>query len=117
MMVTPYLLLVSVLGVRRATELAAPHHQSVLQQPACFEIGDECGTRPVTVGAKCSMAFVMIGVRVPGLVVLIARVIDGHKADAVLDEPAGQQARTPERGFAVQLPDRFRLAADVERLQ
>ena len=54
--------------------------------------------------------------RVPGLVVLIARVIDGHKADAVLDEPAGQQARTPERGFAIHPPDGFRLAADVERL-
>src|SRR5262245_22589405 len=116
MMVASRLLLVPVLGVRRAAELAAPDNQSVLQQPACFEIGDQRGTYLVAIGAKCPMEFVMIAMGVPGLVVFIAGVIYAHKPDTVLNKPAGQKARTSKRRFAIHPPDGFRLTTDVERL-
>ena len=72
--------------------------------PRCFEVGDQRRGGAVAVGAELAVPRVVVGVRVPGLVVA-AGVVDGDEPHAVLDQPAGEQARAGEGRVAVHLAD------------
>src|SRR2546430_9343765 len=80
MMVAPRFLFVLVVladfGVWRSSKFAAPDHQRIVEQPALFEVGDKGGGGLVTIEAKFAVALVVVGVGVPGLVV-VADVING----------------------------------------
>src|SRR5207249_9859826 len=111
MMVAPRFLFVLVVladfGVWRSPKFAAPDHERIVEHSALFEVGDKGGGGLITIEAKFAVALVVVGVSVPGLVV-VADVIDGHKTDAVLHEPPRQQTGARERRVAIQAADAFR---------
>jgi hypothetical protein len=72
---------------RRAAELAAPDHQSVVQHPPLLQVGDQRRRSLIGVLAVLLQVGDEVAVLVPGFVV------DLHEADPFLDEPAGQQGR------------------------
>src|SRR2546427_10738846 len=117
MMVAPRFLFALVVltdfSVRRSSKFTAPDHQRIVEQSALFEVGDKGGGGLITIEAKFAVALVVVGVGVPGLVV-VADVIDGHKTDAVLHEPPRQQTGARERRVASQVADVLRLTPDGE---
>src|ERR1043166_8386092 len=90
MMVAPdfpaFFRLLSNFRIRGPAKLAAPNNQSVVEHSACFEIADERGCGLVAISAKFGMARVMVGVRVPRLVVFVAGVVNRHEANAVFHQ-------------------------------
>src|SRR5205823_5527182 len=67
-------------------------------------------------GTEFRMTLVVIGVRVPRLIIFITGVINGYETHSIFDQSTSQQARTRESGVAVHFADRFRFAADIESL-
>ena len=68
-----------------ATEFAAPDHERVFQESACFEVFDERGLSLIDVATN----FFEIGLEIfawPAVAVPV-RVIKLHETDAALDEP------------------------------
>ena len=96
-------------GIRRATELAAPNDERVVQQAALLEVGQQTGDRTVD-GARVF--------RVPGdeIAVLIPiRMVDDDATYAAFDETARQKTAPTVvvgRGVvdAVQVLRRFRFS-------
>ena len=97
-----FLVVLADFSVGRASEFAAPDDQRVVEQPALLEVRDERRGRLVAVPAKLAVTFVVVGVRVPGLIV-VTDVIDCHKTDPVLDQPPRQQTGTGEGRVAIQI--------------
>ena len=99
-------------GVRRAAEFAGPHHQSVTQQSARGEIGEQAAQWQIHGGG----AGAKIGVEVEMMIPVAMRDLD--EAHAGFDELAREQALAAEvvRGRfadAVELLRRVALAAEV----
>ena len=97
---------------RRPAELAAPHDQRVVEQPALLEIGEQAVDR--TVGLAAEVGQLLDDVLAEGGAVSVpAAVVELDEANAALDEPAREQAVVRERRLArfsaVQLVDRRRL--------
>src|SRR5438067_2018809 len=76
---------------RRPAELPAPDDQRLVKQAAPLEVADQGGDRPVHGAALVhqALADVLAG---PGAVEVPTPVVELHEADALLDQPAGQQA-------------------------
>ncbi len=75
-----------VLGEGRASELASPHHQRILQQPAGLEVGQQSGDRLVHLAGVLSVQSRQIAMLVPLVTVPAA-----HHPYTLLHQPAGQQ--------------------------
>ena len=98
---------------RRASELAAPHDQRLVEQSPPLQIADQRGRRPIHVRAALAQVLVDLLVIVPGL----ARpVVHDDEADAALDEAARHQAPLRVRRRAVLLAHRLGLLHHVERV-
>src|SRR5262249_47360737 len=89
------------LSVRRAAEFAAPDDQGLIEQAAPLEVAEECRRRAVAVGAELAMAVIVVRVRIPGLVVLLAQIVDLHEADTALGQAASQQTGPTEIAVTV----------------
>src|SRR6266704_4401498 len=109
MMVSPDLLLFPVLSVRGAAKFAAPNHQRVFQHAARLEIADQRGPGLIRVSTQLWMAFIVVRVSVPRLIVLITGIINADDAHAVFDQPSRQQTGAGENAIAIHALDRFRL--------
>ena len=79
------------LGVWRATEFAAPYHQSVFKQSSFLQIAEERGSGAVAVSTKGLVLAVVGGMSVPGLLVFLIHVVDLHRAHSGLDESPGEK--------------------------
>ena len=82
---------------RGASELAAPDHEGIIQQPSLFEIDDEGGAGLVHFAAAQLELFVEIINLIT--VVIPVGVIELNKAHASFDESAGEQAIAGVGGF------------------
>src|SRR5258708_37246320 len=70
---------------RCAAELAAPHHERLVEQAAEFQISQECGNRPVPPGREHLVIRLDAVVVVPGLPTAAPHLYD---SDAALEKPA-----------------------------
>src|ERR1043165_5641319 len=100
-MVPPDFFLLPILSVRRAAKFSTPDHEGIIQHSPSFEIHDQGGPRSVAIRTELAVALLMIGVRIPRLIIFVAGIIHAHHADSVFDQPAGQQAGTPEDSVAI----------------
>src|ERR1041385_3325173 len=103
------------LRVGSAAKFTAPDDQSVFEQPALLKVGDQSRRGLVAVNAELAMAFIMIAMSVPGLIV-VAHIIDGDETDAVLDQTPGQQTGPRKGAVPIHLPDSFGFARNIESL-
>ena len=103
---------------RRPSELAAPDHERLLEEPARLQVLKESGDRKIRRAAGGAQA----GPELPRMMVpRVAAVEDLDKADAPLHQAAGHQALPAigrGAGFveSIQSLNRFRLGRDVEGL-
>ena len=97
--------------LRRPAEVAEPHDQRVVQQPAVVQVFQQGRVAAIEHRQLALLqALEVVLVRVP------AAVGDGDELHARLDQPPGQQARLAERASAVALARAVGLLAQVERL-
>ena len=110
-----------VLGRRLAPELAAPHHQRLVEQAALLEVLQQPRDRLVGAARVVVVVLLEVAVRVPvGVVVRPAR-IDLHEPHASLDQPPREQALAAELlgarvVDAVELLGARTLGIDIDRL-
>ena len=99
------------LGDRRATKLASPDDERVVEQPALLEVGQKRCGGSISSGALASMLPLDVRVRIP------SSVIELNEPDAVFDESSCHQTIVGEGGFswfrAVQSKGRWRLVSKV----
>ena len=98
-----------------AAEFTAPDDESVLEEAALFQVGDEGGAGLVGVSAVLLQVTDEVSVLVPGLVK------DLDEPDAALDEAAGEQDGAGEVGLArldpIKIQDVLRLAGQVHQFR
>src|SRR5690606_34724235 len=78
----------------RAAEFAAPDHESLIEQPALFEVFDECGGRLIRLLTLAADSAFDIAVVVPTAVVAV------HETHAALNEAPREEAVVREGGLA-----------------
>jgi hypothetical protein len=106
-----------VAAVGGAAELAAAHHQRVLQHAATLQVAQQARDRHVHGGGVVAVAVVQVLVLVPEVAELPRRVHHRNVPHTPLGEPAGEQAGPAEVvGFrladAVELSRRLVLARE-----
>src|SRR5947209_5748179 len=84
---------VSAFGDRGAAEFAPPDHGGLVEEPAAFEVANECGRGAVHVGAAPAQVLVDAAVVVPGLA---GAVVDVNGADPPLHQTAREKAAVGE---------------------
>src|SRR5712692_8594077 len=77
----------AVLAAGSLAKLPGPNDQSLIQQAAALEVGEQGGDGLVGFAAMQRVIFAHVGVGIPILVVVTAAGIDLDKADATLNEP------------------------------
>ena len=82
------------LGDRRATKLASPDDERVVEQPALLEVGQKRCGGSISSGALASMLPLDVRVRIP------SSVIELHEPDALFDESSCHQTIVGEGGFS-----------------
>ena len=105
---------VAILAHRRATKLAAPHDQRVIQQAALLQVAQQRRDGLVNVLAQVPRARVVVRVRVPRLPVAVINLDEPH---APLGEPPRHEAAVRKMALAVKFARRRRFARDVERIR
>ena len=82
----------------RAAEFSTPYDQRRIEKASRFQVGDESSLTAIHIAADVfevpTQSFTGTAVMVP------ARVVKLHEADAALDQPAGQEAVGREAGLA-----------------
>src|SRR5260221_12015299 len=100
------------LRIRRPAKLTAPNHERIVEHPPGLQIRDQRRRRLIAIRTKFRMASIVIGMRVPRLVVLVTRVIHCDETNAIFHKPPRQETRPGEGRIAVHSPDRFWLTRD-----
>ena len=95
-------------GGRGAAEFSAPDDESLVEETALLQIGDESGGRAVDFAGLAGDGRVEVGVVIP------ATCVDLDEADATLDETTGAEELGTEVGLAVHLANLLRLLGDVK---
>src|SRR2546430_1202053 len=103
-------------GVRSAPKLATPNDQRIVQHSAAFQIANQSSGGLIAISAELRMPLIVVGVSVPGLIVFVAGVVNGHETDTVFDQPTCEETRTSEGCVTIHFADRFGLAADIKSL-
>ena len=96
---------------RRPAELAAAENQRLLEQPALFEVGQQCRDPLIAVPGQVAMVFLDVVVAVPGLRLAMVKLDESH---AALDQAAGDQELPRLHARPVGLAYMTRLLLDVE---
>ena len=110
---------VALLAHRRAAELAAPHHERLVEQAAGLEVGEQRGDGPVDRAAEPGV----VGLdALMGIPLGAGPAVELHESDAAFDQPPPEQAQPPVRGGrllvqAVQPVRRLRLLREVDRVR
>ena len=94
-----------ILAPRRPSELAGPHDERIVEQPARFEIGNECRDRTIGLGTRLRKCLANIAVMIP------PAHRDLHESDANLTKPPCEQTRA-----GVLIGRLFPHALAIERL-
>lgn len=81
---------VTSLSKRRASELAGPDHECLVEESALFEVCQECGDGLVDGASVFGVAIDKIGVLVPAIAVA-GRAGEFDKTDTAFDKAAGEQ--------------------------
>ena len=110
-----------VFGRGLASELAAPHHDRLLEQARALQVLEQAGNRLVGAAGVVLVVRVEIAVGIPVVVVVVPARVDLDEAHTALHQTPGQQALAAEllgalAVQAVEPPRRLGLGLDVEDL-